>query len=82
MPSYIYQIVIHLLSEKRNYHVKKLVYIISKSYDGGWGDSSVGKVLALQVQGPGFNPQQRKKKKNSYDDQVFTNRGLQDYSIA
>ena len=31
----------------------------------GWGDSSVGRVLALQAQGPGFNPQHQKKKKKN-----------------
>ena len=25
----------------------------------GWGDSSVGRVLASQAQGPGFDPQHR-----------------------
>ena len=27
----------------------------------GWGDSSVGRVLALQVQSPGFDPKNQKK---------------------
>ena len=29
----------------------------------GWGDSSVGRVHALQAQGPGFDPQHCKKTK-------------------
>ena len=51
----------------------------------GWGDSSVGRVLALQAQGPGFDPQhppQKIKKANScISGQLIFQPDYQDHSM-
>ena len=47
---------------------------LKKESGEGWGDSSVVRVLALQAQGPGFNPQHRQLKKKESGG-LLTNKG-------
>ena len=42
----------------------RMEYSSTLKKEGGWGYSSVGRVLVLQAQGPGFDPQHSKKIKN------------------